>query len=247
LSGVAAPVVARAGGASFAEAALFTHRGLSGPAILQISSYWRHGQPIGIDFLPGRRGWLLDAKRTRPRTTLSSALAGVLPNRLAEALAKRLAGTKIDVLLNVAGVGGMAIFGKTNYASWLDALRINTLGPLKMAECFVSHVAASEQKKIVTLSSILGSVGANETGGMYSYRSSKAAVNAVMKSLSIDLKGRGIIAVPIHPGWVRTDMGGPGADIDVQTSVAGMLRVIAGLSAADSGKFFNYAGEALPW
>lgn len=164
-----------------------------------------------------------------------------------EALAKRLAGTKIDVLLNVAGVGGMAIFGKTNYASWLDALRINTLGPLKMAECFVSHVAASEQKKIVTLSSILGSVGANETGGMYSYRSSKAAVNAVMKSLSIDLKGRGIIAVPIHPGWVRTDMGGPRADIDVQTSVAGILRVIAGLSAPDSGKFFNYAGEALPW
>jgi len=126
-------------------------------------------------------------------------------------------------------------------------LRINTLGPLKMAESFVTQVAASGQKKIVTLSSILGSVGANEAGGMYSYRSSKAAVNAVMKSLSIDLKSRGIIAVPIHPGWVRTDMGGPGADIDVQTSVAGMVRVIGGLTTADSGKFFNYAGELLPW
>jgi NAD(P)-dependent dehydrogenase (short-subunit alcohol dehydrogenase family) len=164
-----------------------------------------------------------------------------------EALAKRLAGTAIDVLLNVAGVGGMGVFGKTNYPSWLDVLRINTLGPLKMAESFVTHIAASGQKKIVTLSSILGSVGANEAGGMYSYRSSKAAVNAVMKSLSIDLKSRGIIAVPIHPGWVRTDMGGPGADIDVQTSVAGMVRVIGGLTTADSGKFFNYAGELLPW
>jgi NAD(P)-dependent dehydrogenase (short-subunit alcohol dehydrogenase family) len=164
-----------------------------------------------------------------------------------ETLAKRLAGTAIDVLLNVAGVGGMAVFGKTNYGAWLDALRINTLAPLKLAESFVAQVAASEQKKIVTLSSILGSIGANEAGGMYGYRSSKAAVNAVMKSLCIDLKGRGIIAVPIHPGWVRTDMGGPGADIDVQTSVAGMVRVIGGLTAADSGKFFNYAGELLPW
>jgi NAD(P)-dependent dehydrogenase (short-subunit alcohol dehydrogenase family) len=164
-----------------------------------------------------------------------------------DALAQRLAGTPVDVLLNVAGVGGMATFGRTDYAAWPEVLRVNTLAPLKCAESFVAHVAASEQKKIVTLSSILGSIGANESGGMYGYRSSKAAVNAIMKSLSIDLRERGIIAVPLHPGWVRTDMGGPRADIDVQTSVSGMLRVIAGLRAADSGKFFNYAGEQLPW
>jgi predicted Rossmann fold flavoprotein len=91
LAGVAAPVVARAGGAEFAEAALFTHRGLSGPAILQISSYWRHGEPIGIDFLPGRQGWLIEAKRARPRATLRSILADLLPDRLAEALAERIA------------------------------------------------------------------------------------------------------------------------------------------------------------
>jgi predicted Rossmann fold flavoprotein len=91
LAGVAAPVVARTGGAEFAEAALFTHRGLSGPAILQISSYWRHGEPIGIDFLPGRQGWLVEAKRARPRATLRSILADLLPDRLAEALAERIA------------------------------------------------------------------------------------------------------------------------------------------------------------
>jgi len=90
LAGVAAPVVARAGGVSFAEAALFTHRGLSGPAILQISSYWRHGQPIGIDFLPGHRGWLVVAKRARPRASLQSVLGDLLPARLAEALAERI-------------------------------------------------------------------------------------------------------------------------------------------------------------
>jgi hypothetical protein len=91
LAGVATPVVAHAGGASFAEAALFTHRGLSGPAILQISSYWRHGGPIGVDFLPGQKGWLIAAKRSRPRASLRSVLGDLLPDRLAEALAERIA------------------------------------------------------------------------------------------------------------------------------------------------------------
>ncbi len=92
LSGIAAPVEARAGKAAFREAALFTHRGLSGPAILQVSSYWRHGDPVTIDLLPDAPGgWLLDAKRTRPRATLRAALGALLPDRLAETLAERLA------------------------------------------------------------------------------------------------------------------------------------------------------------
>ncbi len=92
LSGVAAPVIASAGKARFAEAALFTHRGLSGPAILQVSSYWRHGERIGVDFVPGRApGWLREAKRANPRATLRSTLARELPERLAETLADRLA------------------------------------------------------------------------------------------------------------------------------------------------------------
>ena len=92
LSGVAAPVIARCGKAAFREAALFTHRGLSGPAILQISSYWRHGESIAIDFLPDReRGWLTAAKRSEPRATVRSLLARDLPSRLADALAERLA------------------------------------------------------------------------------------------------------------------------------------------------------------
>jgi predicted flavoprotein YhiN len=91
LSGIAAPVEARAGKAAFREAALFTHRGLSGPAILQVSSYWRHGDPVTIDFLPDApQDWLLDAKRTRPRATVRAALGAMLPDRLAETLAERL-------------------------------------------------------------------------------------------------------------------------------------------------------------
>ena len=94
LSGVAAPVIAKCGKAAFAEAALFTHRGLSGPAILQISSYWRHSETIGIDFLPGRSsGWLTEAKRAEPRMALRKLLARTLPDRLAEALADRIGAT----------------------------------------------------------------------------------------------------------------------------------------------------------
>jgi len=92
LSGVAAPVEARAGKAAFREAALFTHRGLSGPAILQVSSYWQRGDPVTIDFLPDAApGWLVEAKRARPRATLASTLAPLLPARLAQTLADRLA------------------------------------------------------------------------------------------------------------------------------------------------------------
>ncbi len=92
LSGIAAPVEARAGKAAFREAALFTHKGLSGPAILQISSYWRHGEPVTIDFLPdAAQGWLTEAKRSRPRATIRTALGAHLPDRLAETLADRLA------------------------------------------------------------------------------------------------------------------------------------------------------------
>ncbi|NIJ22549.1 NAD(P)/FAD-dependent oxidoreductase [Sphingomonas japonica] len=92
LSGVAAPVIARAGKAAFREAALFTHRGLSGPAILQVSSYWRHGEPVGIDFIPDRtKGWLREAKRAQPRTSLRRVLGNHLPDRLAETLAERIA------------------------------------------------------------------------------------------------------------------------------------------------------------
>lgn len=91
LSGISAPVTARAGKTTFDEAALFTHKGLSGPAILQVSSYWRHGEEVGIAFLPSSEtDWLLDAKRDRPRATLQSVLREHLPDRLADALSERL-------------------------------------------------------------------------------------------------------------------------------------------------------------
>ncbi|NNK32102.1 MAG: SDR family NAD(P)-dependent oxidoreductase, partial [Xanthomonadales bacterium] len=84
-------------------------------------------------------------------------------------------------------------------------------------------------------------------GGIYAYRASKAGVNAIMKSMSIDLRDRGITAVALHPGWVRTDMGGRGADLDIETSVAGMKKVIDGLDARDSGRLLSWDGTEMPW
>jgi NAD(P)-dependent dehydrogenase (short-subunit alcohol dehydrogenase family) len=173
------------------------------------------------------------------------------------ALAKELNGTPVDVLINNAGVMGRESFaekglatqrfGDSDYEDWLRTLRINVLGPMKMAETFADNVAASAQKKIVTLTSIVGSIGQSTFGGLYAYRSSKAAANSVMKAMSVDLKKRGIIALPVHPGWVRTEIGGPRGELDVATSVTGLRKVIAGLTPADAGRFLQWDGRELPW
>lgn len=173
-------------------------------------------------------------------------------------LARELDGTAIDVLLNSAGTMGngsfakdglaFGSFGRSDYEDWETIFRLNVFGPMKMAEAFVGHVARSNQKKIVTLTSMLGSVGINRIGGLYAYRASKAAVNAMMKSMAIDLaKSHGIAATALHPGWVRTDLGGPQADIDSETSVAGMLKVIDALTLETAGRFWVYDGSELPW
>ncbi len=173
-------------------------------------------------------------------------------------LARELDGTAIDVLLNSAGTMGngsfakdglaFGSFGRSDYKDWETIFRLNVFGPMKMAEAFVGHVARSNQKKIVTLTSMLGSVGINRIGGLYAYRASKAAVNAMMKSMAIDLaKTHGIAATALHPGWVRTDLGGPHADIDAIASVAGMRKVIDALTLETAGRFWVYDGSELPW
>src|SRR5690606_32195770 len=145
------------------------------------------------------------------------------------------------------GGGERQRFGVMDYDEWAHTLRVNVMAPMRMAECFVDHVARSEEKKIITLTSMLGSMGLNTSGGLYGYRSSKAAVNAVMKSMSIDLAERGILAVALHPGWVKTDMGGGDAPVDVVTSIAGMRRVIAGLAPDAVGRVYAYDGSQLPY
>lgn len=166
-----------------------------------------------------------------------------------QGLAKKLKRDPIDVLLNSAGIYGPrpVPFGGVDYGAWADVFRVNAMAPLKVCECFVDHVARSDLKRMVTVTSGMGSIGGNDSGGSYIYRSSKAALNQVMKTLSVDLRARGITVVVLHPGWVRTDMGGPSALIDAPESVTGMRAVIAGLGAADNGRFYNYDGTEIPW
>jgi NAD(P)-dependent dehydrogenase (short-subunit alcohol dehydrogenase family) len=167
-----------------------------------------------------------------------------------ERLAQVLANESIDLLINNAGIypdSDKRGFGHTDYAEWIQTFRINTMAPLKMAETFATQIARSQQKTIVTITSKMGSIADNSGGGNYLYRSSKAAVNMVVKSLAIDLKPSGITAVVFHPGWVKTDMGGPNALISAEQSVSGIRQVVGSLTIADSGKFFGYDGQVIPW
>ena len=123
----------------------------------------------------------------------------------------------------------------------------NAMAPLKVVESFVDHVARSDTRLIAAISSKMGSMADNTSGGSYIYRSSKAALNAVMKSLSVDLAPRGISVVSLHPGWVRTDMGGPSALIDASESVGGMRRVLESAPDELRGRFMNYDGREIPW
>ena len=165
------------------------------------------------------------------------------------ALANKLSGQPIDVLINNAGIYGPKDVTRdtVDYDAWGQVFRTNTMSPLAMSAAFAANVAQGGQKKIITLSSIMGSIAENDSSGDFIYRSSKAAVNAVMKSLAGDLKSEGITVAVLHPGWVRTDMGGPDAAIEAPESVTGMRAVIAGLKESDSGRFLNYDGTEIPW
>jgi NAD(P)-dependent dehydrogenase (short-subunit alcohol dehydrogenase family) len=165
------------------------------------------------------------------------------------AAAQSLAGEAIDLLINNAGVGSpkKQRLGSLDYAAWARVLDVNTLGPMRVVEAFLDSVAKGSDRKIVTLTSAMGSIADNGSGGSYAYRSSKAAVNIVMKSLSIDLAPRGITCVVVNPGWVRTDMGGPDGKLTPTQSVTALRKLIAGLQPEDTGRFFNYDGKTYPW
>jgi NAD(P)-dependent dehydrogenase (short-subunit alcohol dehydrogenase family) len=165
------------------------------------------------------------------------------------ALAKELADQPVDILLNNAGVyePHKTQLGKIDYAAWANVLAVNVLAPTRMVESFVDNVARSNRKQIACMSSQMGSIADNKSGAHYIYRSSKAALNMAVKSLSIDLRDRGATVVALDPGWVRTDMGGEDAELAPAESIRGMIRVLEGLTIADSGKYLSYNGAELPW
>ena len=164
------------------------------------------------------------------------------------ALAKRLDGVPIDVLINNAGIGDRDDTDvlATDFATFERTLAVNTIGPLRVTQALLPNLRAGTRKHIVNMSSRLGSIALNN-GKFPAYRASKAALNQVSRSLSIDLGKQGFVVVAVHPGWVRTDMGGAEAPLLPDESVRGLLALIERLAASDNGRFYDYLGAEIPW
>jgi NAD(P)-dependent dehydrogenase (short-subunit alcohol dehydrogenase family) len=219
---------------------------------------------LGLEFCRqyGEQGWRVFACCRQPETAAAlQALAAqwghltihtldVADFQAIDQLAQQLGSETIDVLLSNAGVYGDKSgysFGTLDYQAWLETLRINTLAPVKLAEAFLPQLLNSERRLLVPISSLMASMSDNGSGGSILYRSSKAALNAAMKSLALDLHAQNIAVLILHPGWVKTDMGGDNAPTSPEESIAGMRRVIEEFTLEKSGSFLNFKGEQQPW
>ena len=165
-----------------------------------------------------------------------------------ERFGEAMDGEPIDVLINNAGVG---VRSKPFESFDLDEMtrffNTNTIGPLRVARALLPGLRAGGDKKIINITSRMGSISDNSSGGAYSYRASKAALNMATRSLALDLAAEGFVCLVLHPGWVQTRMGGSGAPVMPEDSVAGMLRVIDKASMDHSGEFFDFTGASVPW
>ena len=217
------------------------------------------GRGLGFEFAKqyAADGWKVIATVREPAAgaklsalgkTVEVHLADVTDRAAIARLAKDLRGAAIDVLICNAGIYGPKgqPFGQTDYAAWEQVMRVNVMAPMAVVEALVDNVAASAQKRIVMMSSGLGSIARND-GGDPIYRSSKTALNQVMRTLSAELKDRGITVVSVSPGWVKTDMGGSAAPLTADVSIKGLRKVIAGLSVKDTGRYLHYDGTENPW
>jgi NAD(P)-dependent dehydrogenase (short-subunit alcohol dehydrogenase family) len=164
-------------------------------------------------------------------------------------IANQLKGIPLDILINNAGVYGQndAYFGNTDEEKWLDALRINTIAPMKIMELLAENISFGGKKIIASMSSKMGSMDDNGSGGSYVYRSTKAALNAIMVSAARDLKEAGISAIILHPGWVRTDMGGANGEINTQQSAQRLRTILDSVTLENSGDFYDIDGSIIPW
>ncbi|MHA1565648.1 MAG: SDR family oxidoreductase [Alphaproteobacteria bacterium] len=164
------------------------------------------------------------------------------------ALAGDIATLSVDLCIHNAGIADPHTdFGELDAARWQQVLQVNTIAPIMVAQAVIGRVLASRMKTFAFISSEMGSIGRNDEFRAPIYRSSKAALNAGVRCLANQYRSEGLIAVVMHPGWVRTDMGGPGATLSTEQSSTGIRKVIAGLSPQHSGRFWNYDGAELAW
>lgn len=164
------------------------------------------------------------------------------------ALAAALAGEALDLVVANAGVMGPGdSLDALDGPGWLRTYEVNALGPVRLAAALRHHVARSRRRTLVAISSGLGSITDNTSGGSLAYRCSKAALGMAWRSLAVELRGQSIVCTVVHPGWARTRMGGAGAPLTPERSVAAMRAVIDRLTLADSGRFYAYTGAEVPW
>lgn len=216
---------------------------------------------IGLELarIYAEAGWTVIAGCRAPdtATALSAMAAGgrvivekldVTDDQAVDAVAARHAGHAIDLLINNAGIYGDRDPTLTigNFDTFRRVMATNAVAPMKLTLALLPNLKLATSGKVLSISSRMGSI-ALAPGGSYAYRTSKAALNAAMRNLAADLRPMGIACAVAHPGWVRTDMGGSGADISVQESAAGLKAVADRLSITTTGRFFNYDGQEIPW
>ena len=163
-------------------------------------------------------------------------------------LARDLGKQPIDLLINNAGIQPlMWKLDDIDFDVFERALQVNTVGPVRVTRAVLSNLRTGKRKTIINVTTNLSSIADNVSGGFYGYRESKAALNMFNKSLAAELGPEGFICIVLHPGWVRTDLGGPEAPLDVQDSVRGMIDVIDSLTLDDNGSFRTHDGNRMPW
>lgn len=206
---------------------------------------------LGLEFARQYRadGWdvVASARQTSPELDGLCVRVEQLDMRDLESVAgfgKKL--DSLDLLIANAGTyGPKSVTSAEDGDGWLDTFAVNTVAPFLLAQS-VLPLAAASNGKLVAITSRMGSIEDNTSGGFIAYRSSKTALNSAWRSLAIDNRGKVTCAV-LHPGWVQTRMGGSSAPLAPEQSIAGMREVIEGLGPQDSDRFFSYDGSEIPW
>lgn len=206
----------------------------------QVAAWTRHAEAPALRALADEHG---DDLRVQPCSVDDEASV--------RAAARSLAGSwqRIDLLVCNAGTSGRTgdRLPDLDFADAAHAYEVNALGPLRVVQATLPLLRAAEHPRIALITSRMGSLGDNGSGGWWAYRMSKAALNMAGVNLAHELDPLGVTTLILHPGWVRTDMGGDQAPLSPEDSVRGLRRVLATRGSGDSGGFFDHQGERLPW